>query len=199
MGRYRIKKEAKNVTLIKLPLKTPRYWELIRIVQLGNGKSIKDVVDYRFTPDFKALGGVRYLHNQGIPLRSLASLAEVLQIVGPYAKLWVGTYKGTIAPMDVQPMGWVYGNGDEYEPENFWQWTPDEQSEKAMLSDMNTILREGMQSLLKERETIFKNLLSYQSNQTYGKVLEINAIPIQDLARLIKQEIDWVFEFEHQT
>jgi hypothetical protein len=184
------------VTLIRLPLKTPRPWDSIRIVQLGNGKSTRDLVDYRFTPDFKALGGIRDLHRRGIPLRSLDPLAKVLQIVGPYATLWIGSCKGTIAPMDVQPTGWVYGNGDEFEPENFWQWTPDEQSENALIEDMNTFLEEGMQYLFKERDSIFKDLFSYQTNRSYGKILTINAIPIQDLARLTKQNIDWVFEFE---
>jgi hypothetical protein len=187
------------VALIRLPLKTPRPWDSIRIVQLGNGKSTKDLVDYRFTPDFQSLGGVRDLHRRGIPLRSLVSLAEVLRIVGPYATLWIDSYRGSIAPMEVQPTGWVYGNGDEFEPENFWQWTPDEPSEKAMLRDTNTFLSEGMQSLFERRETVFKDLLSYQINRSYGKVLEINAIPIQDLARMTKQNIDWVFEFERQV
>jgi hypothetical protein len=99
------------MTLSRLPLKTPRNWNAIRVVQLGNGRSTKDLIDYRFEPDFNQLGGVRSLHERGIPLRSLCTLAEVLRIVGPYANLWIGSYKGTIAPMDVQPTGWVYGNG----------------------------------------------------------------------------------------
>ena len=133
------------MTLIRLPLKTPRAWDAIRVVQLGNGKSTKDLVDYRFEPDLKRLGGVRSLHERGIPLRSLCPLHTALRIVEPYATLWIGTYKGVVAPMDVQPVGWVYGDGSEYEPENFWQWTPDEQTEKVLLEDVNTVLNVGMQ------------------------------------------------------
>lgn len=187
------------MTLSRLPLKTPRHWNAIRVVQLGNGRSTKDLVDYRFEPDFNQLGGVRSLHERGIPLRSLCTLAEVLRIVGPYATLWIGSYKGTIAPMDVQPTGWVYGNGDEFEPENFWQWTPDEQSEKAILEEINIFVGEGIQYLLKKRESIFNDLFSYQTNRSHGEVLEINSISIQDLARLVKPNTDWVFEFEQRN
>jgi len=186
------------MTLIRLPLKTPRDWDAIRIVQLGNGKSTKDLVDYRFTPDLGRLGGIRSLHERGIPLRSLISLADVLRIVGPYATLWVGSFKGTIAPMDVQPTGWVYGNGDEYEPENFWQWTPDEPSEKAMLEEINTVFDEGIKTLFEKRESVFKKFVSFQTNRSCGEVLKIDAIAVQDLPRFVKPDTDWVFEFERE-
>ncbi|NJM74693.1 MAG: hypothetical protein HC852_01700 [Acaryochloridaceae cyanobacterium RU_4_10] len=184
------------MTLIKLPLKTPLSWNAIRIVQLGNGKSTKDLVDYRFEPDFEQLGGIRSLHERGIRLRSLSTIAEVLRIVGPYATLWIGPHKGTIAPMDVQPIGWVYGNGDEYEPENFWQWVPDGLSEAQLVTESNRFSTNQLEMFFEKNKSVFKPLVPAQFDREYGQILEIEAIPIQRLADLISKDVDWVFEFE---
>jgi hypothetical protein len=186
------------MSLIRLSLKTPIHWDLIRIVQVNNPKLTQDLVDYRFQVDWESLGlgNIRQVHELGIPLRTLSTLSTVLRIVGAYATLWIGPYKGIIAPMDVQPSGWIYANGQEVEPEIFWQWTPDKYSQQAILQDANKVFNEGMKTLLEKSEGVFQKLFSYQIHRSYGEILKVDAIALQDLARIVKLDTDWIFEFQ---
>lgn len=185
--------EDKNVTLIKFAFKTPQNWNSIQIFNQGFSKY---VIDHRFNVDWEVL---KQADNLGIDLNSLPTIANVLRLVGSHATLWIGPHKGIVAPMDQQPEAWTYPSGQEYEPENFWQWVPSDDSEAKLVSDSNRFSEDPAGVLFGENKSVFKSLVPVQLDRQYGQIQAIEAIPIQRLASLVSKDIDWVFEFEHQT
>jgi hypothetical protein len=180
------------MTLYRMPLKTPQNWDGFQIMNQGLTQS---AIDYRFNMEWEVLKSAQ---KQGMELSASPTLADVLRIAGSHATLWVGPHKGIIAPMDRQPTGWTYPSGREYEPENFWQWVPDEVAEAQLVHDSNRFSEDPIQVIFGENSSVFKSIVPAQLDRKHGQILSIEGIPIQRLAGLVKKDVDWVFEFEKQ-
>jgi hypothetical protein len=177
---------------MRLSLKSPINYDTI---QIKNGTIEKYLAEYRFSLDYATLKNLRQYSLPSHPPK----LAHILRVVGSHATLWIGTFQGIVAPMDVQPTGWTYPSGKAFEPENFWQWVPDSRSERELISESNAFLIDPMQPLFGSNGGVFKSLVPYQLAERQGKTLAVDAIPIQRLASIVRKDIDWVFEFDQPT
>jgi hypothetical protein len=176
---------------MRFAFKTPRDWDHIEI---NNGSLTKSVIEYRFNTTWE---NVKQLRDLGVQSASDPTLATVLRAMGSHTILWIGTYQGTIAPQDVQPEGWTYPSGQAYEPENFWQWYPDDRSAQMLVKDSNSFLDNPM-SFMEDPQGIFKSLVPFQIARNQGQTIAVDAIPISRLAGMVRKEVDWVFEVPHK-
>ncbi len=173
--------------MIRLTLQTPRNHDNIT---MHNGSLKEPLIDYRFSIDFNTL---RELHTWGV--RCEATLPDILTLVGPYAKLWIGSCQGTIAPMDVAPQGWTYPNRDYPVPDSlFWLWYPDELSQDKLKTELNSVSEPD--GLLGKYTSIFKYLVPFQMVMRQGETKQIEAIPLRRLPGMVQPDVTWTFETE---
>lgn len=163
-------------------------------IAIYNGNCQKSFVDWRFNLPYEALS---QLEDWGYEIKSLPSLADILKIVGSHATLWLGDrLSGQVAPMDVEPMGWTYRNRKiAIAPEWFWLWYPSLGSQEILVKEAN-LFADNPTSLFEERPSIFKSLVPFQLTSVRGRIERIEAIPVTKLASLVRQNCDWIFEWE---
>jgi hypothetical protein len=136
--------------------------------------------------------------DEELEILSEPRIIDVLRVTGSHATLWIDTCKGLVAPMDVQPEGWSWDTEGEklVPPEFFWQWTPDMDSAQRLTDAANRFSEEP--DSIFATESVFKQLVPFSFTLSYEAVQNIEGIPIQRLADLVRKEINWVFEFEKQ-
>jgi len=86
----------------RITLKTPIYDHVFNI---QNGNLQQRFTWWYFKPSYEA---ICQMEDLGIESNS-PKLDSILRQVGSYATLWIGSWKGRLAPMDVVPHGG--GNG----------------------------------------------------------------------------------------
>ena len=151
----------------------------------------------RYTPDCDPENRLllRKLENSRGLSAVYADLVRVALITGPYATLWIGDLKGTIAPMDVQPQGWTYPNGEVAEPSFFWQWHPSDDTEDKIIRDLSDAnpFRKVLEG---EEPKYLKGLVPYAKDRKHGKIDAIQAFPILKLPEMLRPDLQWTFEFD---
>jgi hypothetical protein len=154
---------------------------------IHNGKLQQDFTWWEFYPAWEAFDR---LDEMGVESPH-PKLDEVLRSVKSHAKLWIGDWEGTIAPMDCQPQGWTYPSGKPLEPEWWWQWHPSSfaQTQAVATINMNSIEAWTANSPLKSG-------VPFQMQRNMGEVSAIEAIPVQRLPHLMKKEALWTFEYD---
>jgi hypothetical protein len=101
-----------------------------------------------------------------------------------------------VAPMDVEPVGWTYRNRNiAIAPEWFWLWYPDKLSQAILVKEANSFA-DNPTSLFEDRPSIFKSLVPFQLTSDRGTIEQIEAIPLTKLASSVRQNCDWIFEWE---
>jgi hypothetical protein len=175
---------------MRLAFKTPINFNNWHIY---NGSQRKPFVEYRFNVPSDTL---LTIFDAQLNIPAQPRLQDVLKIVGSHASLWIGTYKGIVAPMDVEPMGWSWDiEGEKPVPSQvFWQWHPDRESTLRLLEEANQFSN-NPESVF-SREGIFKQLVPANLSHQHEKIEDIEGIPIQRLADMVYKEADWVFEFD---
>jgi hypothetical protein len=154
----------------------------------------KPFVEYRFNVPTETL---MTIIDAELEIPSHPRLLDVLKVVGSHATLWIGTCRGIVAPMDVQPIGWTWDlDGEKPVPaELFWQWTPDKDSALRMTEEANHFSNNP--DSVFGTAGVFKQLVPFNFSLNYEKVEDIEGITIQRLADLVRKDVDWVFEFEN--
>lgn len=156
-----------------------------------NGTATQAFTWWEFYPDWQAVADLQDLGEDDFPPQP--KLDQVLRLVRCYATLWIGTWQGTIAPMDRQPQGWTYPSGQPLEPEWWWQWHPSSQTEAEALTLLNT---NGFEAWERSESTPLKAGIPFQMQRNLGEVQAVNAISVQRLPDLMRKDAPWIFEFE---
>lgn len=120
-------------------------------------------------------------------LRGVCDLIKIATCMGSHSTLWVGALDGILAPMDAQPQGWMYPNGGPVEPAWFWQWTPSERSQDALVRELES------RNPLEDKPTHLKNLVPYQLSRTHGAIAQVQAIDLRRLPHLVRVGVPFVF------
>lgn len=159
-------------------------------LRLWNGDARKLVIQYmpKYEPEDRLL--VQKLSRQRNLERGIDDLAKLALVAGPYATLWAGDMEGKIVPMDVEPQGWTYANGEPVEPSWFWQWHPSDATKAAMLQDLKAT------NPLSSTTSIFKSLAPRLMCGRHGAVTDIQAIDVAQLPNIVKSGTPYIFEFE---
>jgi len=168
----------------RLSLKTPDYSHQFNI---RNGSICRAFTWWEFYPSWEAL---QDLHKLGIRYASGVKLNQVLRAVGSHATLWIDGWEGRVAPMDAEPEGWTFPNGDPLPKEWWWQWYPGDRASQEISAFLNMDIQESWNAKLP-----FKFGIPFQFQRSMGAIEQVNAIPIQRLPGLVKKGAVWIFEY----
>jgi hypothetical protein len=169
--------------LKRLKLKNPDYDHHFNI---QNGNLSQPFTWWYFHPDYETACQLDDLGVESCHPR----LSDILRLVGSHAKLWVGDWQGTIAPMDVVPQGWTYPSGKPLESEWWSQWHLCDRTEAEAVSllNMNSIDAWSVDSP-------FKSGIPFQTQRSIGEVSAINAISVMRLPGMVRKDAEWLFEW----
>lgn len=163
----------------------PYNWDSI---QTFNGSLMETRIMYYINTGLRNENILEYLQK---PFGSY--LHGFLLAIGSYKRLWIGDLDGIIAPMDVQPEGWTYPNGESLEPSWFWQWHPSEISHSKLLQDSKkTNIFDFTENIDKGR---FKSLVPMKFHEKYGEIQTIGAFPVMRLPAIMK-DCTWTIEVD---
>jgi hypothetical protein len=167
-----------------IQLTAPRHFNTIEIY---NGDLRQTIIDWRFSMPYDVL-------KRFDDLPSDAMLADVLRSVGSHATLYVDWWKGTIAPMDVQPQGWTWANGDPFPDEYWWQWTPDDATAAAMITEANSASID-FEGVMGKYTQVLKDGVPFQFARRHGEIKAVEAVPLHRLAGIARSSCTWMFAF----
>jgi hypothetical protein len=173
--------------LQRLKFNTPDYDHRFEIL---NGDLSQRFTWWRWYPDCDTFFQLQDLGCNG----SSPTISDVLQLVGSHATLWLDTWQGTIAPMDVQPTGWTYPSGKDLEPEWWWRWYPSDLTETHAVNYLNMNVIDAWSV-----DCPFKCGIPFQTQRSLGEVRKIDAIPLMRLPDMVRKDTEWIFEFNPAT
>ncbi len=164
---------------------------------LSNTHAAQTMRGIRFQPVWNGRDGLQFrklVRAAGLP-PGTDDLVRIALVAGPYSTLWIEDLNGTIAPMDVEPQGWIYPNGEPAEPAWFWQWYPSETAQQKMLADLHD--PDPLRELSADRKPkYFKGLVPFDKARNYGEIQAINGINLQQLPDMMRRGLTWTFEFD---
>jgi len=148
---------------------------------ISNGNATQRFTKYTFSVDYETAGKVG----------SQPTIAKLLNYAGSHCRLWLDGIDGIVSPMDVEPQGWLYPNGETLiEPEYFWVWHPSVFSHDKVVKDLNTFKL----WVDNDMSSVFKTMVPLHIEEKYGKILFVEGIPIMELIGKVKTNVQWVFE-----
>ena len=163
----------------RIQLKRPDYSHRFEI---HHGTATKAFSWWEFYPDWEALHQLTEFDQE---IQAHPKLDEILRLVGSHATLWIGSWQGTLSPMDVQPQGWTYPSGKPIEPEWFWQWHPVEHVAQAAVTLLNA---DPISAWEATETTPLKAGVPSQMQRALGEVQAVDAIPVQRLPDLMRKD-----------
>lgn len=168
----------------RIQTKRPDYSHKFNI---HNGSATRPFTWWEINSDYETLCSIQNLYDGEVA--AYLKLNTMLRIAGSHATLWISDWQGTIAPMDVQPQGWCYPNGEPIEPEWWWQWHPAPDTAAAIVARLEA------GPFAQDETSPLKSGVPYQFQRRQGQTQAVEAIPIQQLPNLVRSAAPWIFEF----